>query len=474
MNCSGLRIWLVVGVMLFIAMFHWVYATWIHSTFGYLGFDYEMPALSELILAWMLAVLPSAWLPMDADRPSRLITWVLYLTVFVPSMFVPLFAALRPAEEIRPMMAVLFLSFAIICLPQWLPVLRLRKPQLPSMAFWGGFWVVVGGLLAWVIVVYQGHFSLVGFDEVYESLRFSAREVGRGTGVGYPIMWLSGALMPFLMSWALVRRRFSLLVFAAGVLVLLYSTAGLKSILISAVVTPCLFMLMQGRRLPFAVKLIWVIVAVFGVLNTANLLVTEMTRSHLLLSAIVFARTFAGPGLLTAMYQDFFADHPLTYYSHVNGINLIVPYPYQNGIGQEVGYFYSRNLDLNSNAHLWCSDGLAAMGLPGLLLVSLLCGVVFWVLDSVALRHKGIFSATAINFAALNISNASLFTALLSGGLILSMLLLYLVPTVATESVPLREDAEESETSDGDVEGAIDLDHCSDPDTQPDPEARLV
>jgi hypothetical protein len=252
--------------------------------------------------------------------------------------------------------------------------------------------------------------------------------------VGYAVMWLSGSFIPFLMSWALLRKRPLAFAIGTAVLVLLYSTAGLKSILTSIVMTPALYFMMRGDRVPSTIKMVGVTVLLFLTLNAANMLVEEVSTFQFLLSAIVFARTFGGPGLLTAMYQDFFANHPLTYYSHINGINLIVPYPYENGIGFEVGYFYSRNLELNSNAHLWCTDGLAAMGLPGILLISALCALVFWILDSAAAGHSPVFSATAVSFTALNLGNVSLFTTLLSGGLFFTILILYVMPREAEET----------------------------------------
>lgn len=434
MTISKQRIWLIAGVFAFVGLFYWVYVTWLHPTFGYIGFHYVAPGIGDQVLALLLSVLPALWMPMNLQRPSQLICWILYLVVLIPSMFVPLFAGLHAVENVRMLMLVLFAGFSIVCTAQRLPPLKLPALRIPLPVFWAGYWIIFAGLVLWVVAVYRGHFQLVGLGAVYESLRFTGKDVAQGTGVGYAVMWLSGSFVPFLMSWGLVRKRVLPLLVGVAVLVLLYSTAGLKSILTSAVLTPALYFTMRGDRIPFATKVIWALVVLFTALNLANLAVGELSHSHLLLSAIVFARTFGGPGLLTAMYHDFFSDNPLTYYSHVKGINLFVAYPYQSGIGYEVGYTYSGRLELNSNAHLWCSDGLAALGFPGVLLISLLCAVVFWLLDSAATGHAPAFSITSVNFAALNLSNASLFTTLHSGGLLFSILLLYLIPRKVTES----------------------------------------
>jgi hypothetical protein len=431
MTFSKNRIWLVLGIIAYVAAFQWMYATWLSPTFAYWGFAYEQVPGQYLTIAWALSVLPALWLPLALTRPSQLICWVLYLAVFIPSMFVPLFAGLRDAEEVANLMFTLFAGFALVSTVYWWPVLKLPNFRIPPVLFWSCFSGAAACLIAWVATVYIGHFRFVTFGEIYQQLRFSGQELAMGTGVNYAVMWLSGAFAPILMSWALVANRYRWFFVGTAVQVILYSTAGLKSILLSVIVMPILFLLVRGGAMP--VKLTWLAVLGFVALNVSNLVAGELSESHLMLSSIVFMRTFGVAGLSTAQYHDFFSEHPMTYYSHVKGIDLFVDYPYVQALGREVGYFYSGKLDLNFNAHLWCMDGLAGFGLPGILLISTLCAVVFWLLDSAADGHPITFSATAMNFAALNLSNASLFTTLFSGGLMFSILMFYFMPKTLVE-----------------------------------------
>jgi ABC-type uncharacterized transport system permease subunit len=103
-----------------------------------------------------------------------------------------------------------------------------------------------------------------------------------------------------------------------------------------------------------------------------------------------------------------------------------------------VGSFYSGDPTLDANAHFWATDGLAAWGLWGILLVSVVCALVFWVLDSTAKGHDLRFTALVVTFEALNLANVSLFTSLLSGGLGLLMIFLYFAPRYYPESGSAR------------------------------------
>lgn len=455
MKFTRSRAWLIGGIVAFVAAFQWVYVSWLWPTFGYWGFQYEVPSPRFLVLAWVLSVLPALWLPLNIHRPSQLICWVLYLVVVIPSMFVPLYLALQEPERIAVLMLVLTVGFAIVSAGATVRTLKLRKHSIPAVAFWTGFSVVGLGLAAWVVAVFYRHFRLVGFNEIYQSLRFSGHELAAGTGVSYAIMWLSGAFVPLLMAWGLARRRPWFFAIGAGIQVMLYGTVGLKSNLVCIVVMPVLYFLLRSGGPPFALKLTWLTVLGFVGLNTFNLMVGELGESHLMLSALVFMRTFGISGLSTAQYHDFFTDHPVTAYSHVNGINWFVDYPYQTSLGREVGYYYSRNIELNSNAHLWCMDGLAGFGLPGILLISVLCAVVFWLLDSAAAGHDRTFTALAVTFAALNLSNVSLFTSLLSGGLWFLILMLFLLPRERTVAAFVEPMQQEDEPDSGDEIAAI-------------------
>ena len=423
------RLLLLLGALLFTGLYQWVYISWLSPTFGYMGFSYEKPGAGYIALAWVLCVVPSLWMPIALRRPSQICLWILYLAVFVPSMFIPLYTAYQPLDRVVSLMITLFFGFMLTCVGSYLPIFEMRAPRISLTILLVGIGAVTMLLVGWVAVVFHGHFRFVSFGNVYEDIRFSGAEVASGTGVGYAVMLLSGALHPFFMAWGLTRKR--PLLFALGALgqLLLYCTAGLKIILLSTVLIPLLYLAMAGTRTEtFGLRFTFGAVILFAVLNFINQIVGELSPSHLMLSALVFLRTFGMTGLTTAQYHDFFTDHPLTYFSHVHGIDLLVEYPYSSPIGKEVGYFYSANVNYNANAHFWCTDGLAGLGLFGVILISVLCALVFWLLDSASSKHTAVSSALMVTFAAFNLSNVSLFTTLLSGGLGTLILVLYLAP----------------------------------------------
>lgn len=423
------RLLIVLGIVVYIALYHWVYVSWLSPVWSYFGFSYNAPPIGYFVLACALAILPAWWMPVVATRPSQLIYWVLYITVYIPSLFVPLYMAVVPLYEVAELMGVLFVGLAIMGASYTRPLLRIN-PRPVSKSF---FWYGVGGILVvltlWVVFVYFGHFELVGFDRIYDQIRSSGGALAEGTGAQYAIMWLSGAFFPFLMVWGITKKKFWFFVAGAGGQVMLYATAGLKAILLSTVFIPLMYICLRGAKAKFGVRLIWGVVLLFISLYSVTLLMARVEDPGVVDTAasLVFVRTFGIPGLATGHYQRFFSDHPYTYYSHVKGVNLLVEYPYQQEISREVGYYFYFN-EANWNANMWATDGLAAGGLIGILIISLICGFVFWVLDSAAANHNPKFAVLLTCFAACNIGNTSLFTSLLSGGLGFLIVLLFIMP----------------------------------------------
>src|SRR5439155_22707273 len=72
-------------------------------------------------------------------------------------------------------------------------------------------------------------------------------------------------------------------------------------------------------------------------------------------------------------------------------------------------------------------DGSEALGLPAMLVILVICCLVFCVVDSTANRHDARLAALVLTYATYNLANISLFTSLLSGGLGLLTVFLYLL-----------------------------------------------
>jgi hypothetical protein len=254
--------------------------------------------------------------------------------------------------------------------------------------------------------------------------------VAEGSLVNYAFMLLNGAINPFLMGYGLYFKRRWL--FFAGALgqVLIYSVGGTKGSIFSIVFILGIYCMLKIRKIPFALilsfgSLLLLAGTTFSIRFTGN---GDVSFLGGIAQYVILMRTLSINGLLTAQYFDFFQHNPLTYLSHIHGVNWFVHYPYSNPVGQEIGLAYAGTTGLDATAHFWATDGIGGFGLPGIVLVSVICAVVFWLLDSVSKRHDPRLVALVTAYAAYNLANISIFTSLLSGGLALLMFFMYVLP----------------------------------------------
>jgi hypothetical protein len=418
------------GVFAYIVIFNWVYVSYLFPVYGYYGFALNAPDAVTLGLVSLLSLAPALWMPRRIRRPSQLIYWIIYTLVYVPSMFVPAYVQLQSPDRIRALAVILFLGQGLIGASYLLPAVRIRVRALSLPMFWLLFGGLTFGLFGYVFFIYRGHFQLVSFQKIYEDVRFSGSAVAEGTLVDYAIMLLGAAIDPLLMAFGLAKKRKMLFAAGAAGQLILYATAGLKAYVLSPFIIVG-FWLLLGRKkgAPSILSYLWALTAICAALNCCNLLnLTNGDGGLNMLAAIVFMRILGIPGLNTAYYYDFFSDHPFTLFSHVKGVSQFVAYPYPKDIGHVIGLFYWNNPDLNANAHFWATDGLASCGLPGIILISGLCAILFWVLDSVSAKHGIILSSLVFVYPAMNITNISLFTSLWSGGIGFCILALLLLP----------------------------------------------
>lgn len=404
----------------FFFLLFYVYAT-VLRRWEYSGLWYEAPTALQLTGCYLIAIAPLWLMRQRIDRFSTFFHWIIYFFVYIPVVLITVLQGL--SEEPFALPLTCLASFVLV-----LAMPKIRQPDyvtyLKPHVFWLLFWAIYAACLGYVLSKFHGQLALVSFFEVYEQRSISSAIVA-ASFVGYASAALANALNPFLMAYGIVRKHRAL--FLLGVLgqVLIYSTNGLKFVLLSALVIP-VFYLLIFRRDPLAWKLGAIVAAsVFLPLLTVSVLDVETFEAVNYLAAIVFVRTYGLVGALTGIYHEFFSAHPYTYLSHVNVVGLFVEYPYDQSIGQVVGA--SMGSGMNANANFWATDGLASGGLIGVLVIGPILGAALRFVDGLVPCENAKMLCIASIPAAISITNASLFTTFLTGGVLLVMVLCRLI-----------------------------------------------
>lgn len=430
---SQARVKIVALSAVYFGAFAWVYIAYLPATFGELGFGYnENWPLYDIVTVAFLALLPAFWIPTRFERVSALLIYIQYFLIYIPAIWMTrhsVLPILGTADQALLSITLLGCMAILLWMHHRVPLLTLTPLRLREAVFWNSIFALSAFLLLTLAVELGGNFRLVTLDKIY-SLRDSASDLLESSGnvvARYAFLWLNAFLLPFIWARGFARSNWLLLLGVFASYVFLYGIWGSKASLFSPVI-------LIGASLwasrPAQQKPRLMIEAFVFALTVPLFLPFNEGIGYLIKIAwlsIVDMRTFAIPGSLLIQYFDFFRSHPLTYGSHIAGLNWFIHYPYDYDVPRTIGYYFNGDL-VTANASYWAQDGLASFGPIGMLLVTFFVSVVLWLLDSATKGLQTKFVLTATTGIVLIFANGSIFTTLISGGLMPFMAACILMP----------------------------------------------
>jgi hypothetical protein len=417
-------------VLLYCASFNYSYQFWISPEWYYMGLTYKAPDPGLLILGYILAALLCAFSPLKIRRPSHIIYWLLYFTVYIPGLFVPIFIQLDQGMTLLLLQLSMASGMLLIALSYRIKLLKLPRYPLNRYLFWMIFFTLFAAGNAILLIFFRNTLHVASLSEVYGQ-RFAAGKVlNENPGINYVSMALSSVINPFLIVYGLSQRRRSLVALGTFGQVIVYATAAMKAVLLSPVLIVAFYYSLKKDRGGWAPKLGLILAAFFFFLTTFVIGAKPGVLFNLATATLL--RAFGLPGAFIGQYQYFFETFPHTYLGHVNGISWLFHSPYEKSLGQELGHFYlgggGEYGTANANACFFAFDGIAGFGLPGIPIMGAVCAAMFLCLDSFARKYPLWFSGAALTTCAISLTNSSLFTSFLSGGILAFMLLFVFLP----------------------------------------------
>jgi hypothetical protein len=428
------RLFIVAAIAVYYLAFAWTYERFVYPLQNSWGFGLNDIPVPYQCLNWVMVLSPALWMPLRFERPSLLLFLLQYLLVFIPATLVLYDSALPQLEpsQVCVLLVTLFTGLTIWQATYALPLLDVKRRAFSAPLFWSIFALFAAGSLVLNIVVLGTNFKLVDFNKIYD-VRFSASDIVSSSGVGglvlHAQMWLAGFFMPLLFAaGAMYRKRWTYFIVGA-VYVFLFGVAGAKSALLGLPILVLIGMWVRTHpeqaSLRFVLGMTVLLLVPFAFVGDGVL--TQFFLTWYV--ELVHARIFAIQALNLGQYYNFFYDHPYTFWSHITGISSFITNPYTLDIPRTVGaYFYTMNIGENSG--MWASDGIAALGLPGVLVISLIAALLMWLFDSVAARHDVRFVTLALGFIGISFTNISIATTLVSGGALILAIALYCMPPV--------------------------------------------
>lgn len=409
-------------VAFYIVLLHITYVRWISLAEAYRGYIYLSPSWPILFASWAASLLPIFFLPTSVNRPSDLVLLLIYFFAIIPSGFMPAYTLQRSSSDILIYIYSQTGAFLAVALLRNLPELKLPRLNMGWPIF-SSLLTCLACVVAIAIAIRFGFsINLVSFADVYDLRSTYKANLAFESGlIAYALGWLSKVFAPLLIAIGFFRKNIILLSGGAVLQLWMYSMSGHKSTLLSLVFLPAILILISGKHprilLRLSIVMCCLVVLAF---------MLDVIFETQFITSLLVRRLLLTPGLLSGYYLDFFIENPIAMLG--DGILApIVNYPYDRPVAYLVGATYFLKADNSSNVH-FLANAFAHFGYAGVWLFATLCGLVLWFLDQVSTGRPAYVIMPIAGLIARTLSEAALLTSLVTHGLIVLILLIWLMP----------------------------------------------
>lgn len=389
------------------------YYFFILPVWGYAGFELNFNIL-KFVESFFLLIVIFLLIPKSKERLSNIMVWLLVLLSYVPMLTIFAFMD-QPRIYMYAVTGFWMLVFLLLNLPT-ISVTPFKRPQSKIMRY--GIFIILSGLVFFLIYKYLGVFFNFDFAKVYDiRAEYGARGVALA---GYLFHWSAYIVNPIFFAIFLVKRNWFLVGVVIFLQVLLFSVTGMKAFLFA---------------LPFVLVLIWIISRknplfwmAFGL--TALILVGLLSYwliDYSDISSLVVRRVLFVPAQLSFFYYDFFSQHDHTFLSQHRIFGDFLDYPYHLPPANLIGEVYYDSSKTSANNGLY-ADAYMSFGFIGFVFWAILLTIILKLIDSFSQHKQKIIAVAAIARPAGFLINSAFLTSLLTHGLLLSLIILYLLP----------------------------------------------
>lgn len=387
------------------------YKDFVHPMFEYAGFSL-VENYVKYAESWFIYLGVIGFLPHKAKRPSD---YLLCIASF--SYLTPLLVFYGLAD--KPRWALYFVIFQYVLMVIFrmgrpIPIRPLRNGAL--IARWTSYAAVIAATLWMLAAVGLSSFNL-DLASVYEYRENANKQIYTGF-LGYVAVWATTVFAPFLIMLALRRQQIFVLVGFIILYVFWFGMTSHKAILFTPILIFSLFFLFNYSRalsiIPLGYSLV-VIVSIFS----------YQLVDSMLLSSLFIRRFFFVSSQLTFVYMDFFDINEYVMWSN-SILSWLIKYPYDVSVALVIGK-HLNDPDLWANNSFF-STGYMHAGIIGVVIYGAFTGMILRFLDAFAAKGVPLWICLAIVIVPFNslFRSADLTTTLLTNGLGLGLLILYL------------------------------------------------
>jgi len=404
------------AVTLYISVMLYSYRDVESVLFGYRGFLYNPPPFEYTLFSYVLAWIALIIVPKSLSQPSDIAAIILYVVVFIPSLFMPYHVTGNSPDRVLSLVLSFWAAFMV-----FLAVLRLQVKPLKFVNVDRESLIkvlsILTVLLSFAILALNGFQFNLDFSDVYDR-RLAAREtIAGGSAAGFAIAFLNTVFAPLCVLYGITQRRWILLGIGCLGLITIFSLSGTKSTILTPIFMLGVYWLMA--KSPQRILRNTAITCTVGIVLGAA---QYLYFSQPYISAFFTNRLVVTRGVGLAHYWMRFEEDPVNMGdSSIAAAFGVRPRPSK---AFEVGTLYGFGPQDNYIAGMWPSM-YANFGVLGFFVASLVAAAILKLFDAMSNKRSLIFLSSITALIGLTWCDAALETSILTNGIALLLVFAY-------------------------------------------------
>jgi oligosaccharide repeat unit polymerase len=398
------------GIVLYKVVLDLAYYFIISRVWSYAQFTLEINSL-KLVESYLLLVIIFILMPKSREKLSNIMVWLLILLSYIPMLTIFAFM-----DEARVYMYAVTGFWLIVFLLLHMPTVYFA-PLRQSKIIRYSLFICLGVVVLLLIYEYLGLSFNLDLTKVYDIRReYVAAEIPM---IGYLVGVLAKIVNPTFFVLFLVKKKWVPAVLIIIFQLLLFSATGNRSYLFTLPIVLVLMWIVTRRNSFVYIGIGLAAVVFLGMLS--YWLINDLNTISLLAR-----RTLLVPAQISFFYYDFFSSHELVLLSN-SSLGFFIDYPYHLNPPHLIAETYFNQPEMGANTGIW-GDAYMNFGLLGLALWGILLAIILKLVDSCSRRVDLRIGVAVIAMVVINLTNSGLLTNILTHGLWLALLLLYLLP----------------------------------------------
>lgn len=388
-----------------------LYVIFVYKLFAYSGFVLDFN-YNKYLLSILYLILTYILLPKDNMKPSSI-----FLQMHFIIMIMPMLTLYSHTNESGRFMLYNIVFFNMQCiLLRLIPNIKVVRIKNSKR------------ILKWIIIplsmfVYISMIRANGIPSLRALNFLNVYDIR--SNVKYPFLmpylvnWQAKIINPFSITISYIKKNKIMLFLSILMQILIYLIAAHKSYILIPIAIIVVIKILEKREF----LSMGVVLAPVGLIFSYLIykIIGSLTMPSLFIRRLLFV-----PAKLKFNYYDFFSKNKMLYFSGgIIGKIIGIKYPYEINAANLIGYLYGGSIETWANTG-YLADAYANMGVFGMLIVSLLLVVIFLMINSFSTKISNEVLVGLSVFSILSLNDGALLTTLLTGGMLLLLVILYL------------------------------------------------